>query len=545
MTETVYITGHKNPDTDSVCSAIAYAELKKRLGVAAIPVRIGNLNRETEFVLDYFGVEAPDYLDTVRTQVADLNIDLVGPVTADISIKTAWSIMQKLNIKVLPVADEEGRLVGIIALSDITGCYMDTFESNVFAASDTPLRNITETLNAKLLTGGDEDLRFAGKVVIAAMSPESMDPFIEKGDIVITGDRTDAQLKALESGASCLILTCGGSIDDRVLALAQKNGTVLMETRYDTFITARLINQSIPIGYVMTKDDLVYFNLNDFTDTIKDRMLQTRYRSYPVVDNDNIVKGFISRFHLISQNRKKIILLDHNEKIQTIDGIEQADILEIIDHHRIGDIQTGNPIYFKNDAVGSTATLIANMYFENGITPPKRIAGILCAAVVSDTMKFKSPTNTYLDETTASKLAAIADINIDEFAAAMFDAGSTLEGMSPKEILYYDFKDYNLNKLKVGIGQKNLSDARGFEKLKMSLVEQMREVQEKNRYNLLLLLLTDIKKEGSYVIFVGNIPALTAKLFDTEEQSGSVFLKGVVSRKKQVVPLITEAIQSL
>lgn len=543
MNELIYITGHKNPDTDSICSAIAYAELKKRHAIAAVPIRIGDINKETEFVLKYFGVEEPEYRETVRTQVSDLNMDIINPVSEDISIKAAWSIMQKNNIKVLPVADINGKLLGIITLSDITSSYLDALENTILSASKTPLCNVTDTLNARLVFGNEEDFKVAGKVVIAAMVPEDMEPFIEKGDIVLVGNRKDSQLKAIDIGASCIILTCGGQIDDEVLLCAQETGCIVLETNYDTFTTARLINQSIPVSYIMTTKQLVCFNIHDFIDNIKDKMLKTRYRSYPVVDDKGNIKGFISRYHLISQRRKKIILLDHNEKAQTIDGIEQADILEIIDHHRIGDIQTGYPIYFKNDAVGSTSTLIANMYFENGLNPSKSIAGILCAAIISDTMKFKSPTSTYADELAANKLAKIADLNIEEFAAALYKASASLEGMSPQTILDYDFKDFVFNKYKIGIGQISSSDSEAFKKVKDGLLTHMRAVQENKGYRLILLMVTDIVNEGSEVLFVGDDSSLIEKAFNIKGDGNSAYLKGVVSRKMQVIPILSSTIQ--
>lgn len=543
MNEQIYITGHKNPDTDSICSAIAYAELKRRHAIPAVPIRIGELNRETEFVLKYFGVEAPEYRDTVRTQVSDLHMDIINPVSEDISIKAAWSIMQKHNVKVLPVADVDGKLLGIITLTDITSSYLDAMENNILSASKTPLRNITDTLNARLICGSEEDFKSCGKVVIAAMVPEDMQPFLEKGDIVLAGNRKDSQLKAVEAGVSCIILTCGGQIFEEVLELAGEKGCILLETGYDTFTAARLINQSIPVSYIMTRNQLVCFNMNDFIDNIKDKMLSTRYRSYPVIDDEGHIKGFISRYHLISQRRKKIILLDHNERSQTIDGIDQADILEIIDHHRIGDIQTGYPIYFKNDAVGSTSTLIANMYFENGMNPSKSIAGLLCAAIISDTMKFKSPTSTYSDELLANKLAKIANINIDEFAASLFNASASLHGMSPETILGYDFKDFVIQKHKIGIGQINSNDSAGIKRIKNSLLEHMQGVQENKGYKLVLLMITDIINEGSEVLFVGDDASLVEKAFNIKSNESSAFLKGVVSRKKQVIPLLSSAIQ--
>ncbi len=543
MNELIYITGHKNPDTDSVCSAIAYAELKKRHSIDAVPIRIGDINKETEFVLKYFGVEVPEYRETVRTQVSDLNMDIINPVSEDISVKAAWSIMQKNNIKVLPVADINGKLLGVITLTDITTSYLDAMDNSILAASNTPLGNIIDTLNARLICGDEDKFKANGKVVVAAMTADEMEPFVEKGDIVILGNRKDSQIKAIEIGVSCMILTCGCQISEDVVQLAKEKECIVLETAYDTLMAARFINQSIPVSHIMTKKQLVCFNLHDFTENIKDKMLKTRYRSYPVVDDNGVVKGFVSRYHLISQRKKKVILLDHNEKSQTIDGIEQADILEIIDHHRIGDIQTNYPIYFKNDAVGSTATLIANMYFENGLNPSKSIAGILCAAIISDTLQFKSPTSTYADELAASKLAKIADIHLEEFATALYKASASLEGMSPQTILDYDFKDFVFNKYKIGIGQINSSDSEAFKKVKDSLLVHMKAVKENKGYRLVLLMVTDIINEGSEILFVGDDGALIEKAFNIKGNEGCAFLKGVVSRKKQIIPILSSTIQ--
>jgi len=542
MTELIYIIGHKNPDTDSICASIAYAELKNRLGISAVPVRIGQLNRETEFVLGYFKVDIPVYLGSVKTQVSDLDIDEISPVSADISIKAAWSIMQKNNVKVLPVTCENGRLLGIITLSDITECYMNALENNILSAGNTPLQNIIDTLKARLITGSDDDFASSGKVVIAAMEPDSLDPFIDKGDIVFVGNRKDAQVKAVEIGASLIILTCGAKMDSDVLEMTKRGKSIVMETSYDTFTAARLINQSIPIGLIMTQKNMVFFQINDYIDSIKESMLKTRYRSYPVVDDNGYIKGFISRYHLISKKRKKVVLLDHNEKSQTINGIEQAEILEIVDHHRLGDIQTGYPVYFRNELVGSTSTLIATMYFENGIKPPKKIAGILCAAILSDTIKFKSPTNTYADIAMASKLAKIAEIELDEFAAQMFRAGSALDGMSPREILGNDFKDYVINNNKIGIGQIISIDPQNFQELETSLLEYMNDHLVGNGYRLLLLMVTDVVNEGSYILYAGDNGELISKAFGVESHESSVYLNGVVSRKKQVVPLLANVI---
>jgi len=539
----MYIIGHKNPDTDSICSVIAYAELKKKTGFNAIPARLGEINRETKFVLDYFGIRAPEYLSNVKTQVSDLDIDIINPVSADISIKTAWTIMKKNNVKVLPVIDENDRLIGIVTLSDITNKYMDTLETNIISSSNTPLRNIVETLNAKLICGIQENFITSGKVVVAAMTPDEMEPFVDKGDIVLVGNRKDSQFKAIELGAACIIITCNGQIDKDILDYAEKNRCIAIATPCDTFTTARLINQSIPVGFIMTTENIISFNIDDFVDDIKDKMLQTRYRSYPVVDNSNRVKGFVARYHLISQRRKKVVLLDHNEKAQTVEGIEQAEILEVVDHHRIGDIQTGNPIYFKNEPVGSTSTIVANLYFENGVKPPRQIAGILCAAIISDTMKFKSPTSTYTDIATAEKLAEMANINIDSFAYSMFKEGSSLHGKTPKDILYHDFKDFNLGKYKIGIGQINTVDREGLKEISKELLEYMNEVSKTANYNLLMLLITDILDEGSEVLCAGKDRNVAAKAFNVQAEGSSFYLPGVVSRKKQIIPHLANAVE--
>lgn len=546
MNEIVYISGHKNPDTDSICSCIAYAELKKKLGVHAVPVRIGSINRETEFVLKYFDAEEPVYLKTVKTQVSDLNIDLINPVSKDISIQTAWHIMQMNNRRILPVADENGKLLGIITLSDITKNYMDTLESNILSSSGTPLRNIMETLKANLAAGSEKGFHLTGKVVIAAMVPKNMDPFLEKGDIVLIGDRKESQIRVIKAGVSCLILTCGGKADKEVLDLAGEHNCIVLETNYDTFSAARLIDQSIPIGYIMTKKDLVCFSMTDFIDSIRDQMIQTRYRSYPVIDENGFIKGFISRYHLISPRKKKVILLDHNERSQTVDGIDEAEVLEIIDHHRIGDIQTGSPIYFKNDTVGSTATLVASMYFENGIMPAKKIAGLMYSAIISDTLNLRSPTSTNLDRKMASRLAEIAEIDTEHFVEQMFQAGSVLSEMSPEQIINYDFKDYTFGKYKIGIGQVNSGNSSDAEHVQEKLLDYMKQARQKSGYSLLLLMITDIVRNGSLILFAGDTAALPRTAFGrADAPDGAVFVDDVVSRKKQVVPLISDAVRSL
>lgn len=538
MNTKIYILGHKNPDTDSICSAISYAELKRKLGFNACAGRLGEPNQETEFVLKYFDVELPELVDTVKKQVCDLDLDVVPSLSPEIPVKTTWNIMQKVNLKSLPVVDDNERLIGIVTLLDITEKYMDATNNNIISASKTPLQNIADTLNAKIVSGGPSDFKTTGKVLVAAAEVSQLDAFIEKGDIVIAGERPDTVLKALELGANCLIITCSHEVEESLIEKAKEYGCILMTTQADTFTTARLINQSIPVGYLMTTNEIIKFGFDDFVDEVKETMMETRFRSYPVVDNNNKVRGFISRYHVISQNKKKVILVDHNEISQTVQGIEEADILEIIDHHRLGDIQTRKPILFKNEPVGCTSTIIANMYFDSGIIPSKKMAGLMCSAILSDTLKFKSPTCTYLDQVTAEKLAKIAGIEIDSYSLRLFKEGSALKGKTPREILCKDFKEFELNKNRIGIGQVYTIDIESVEEIRDSILSFMSSYCSDGNYDLILLLVTDIINQGSEVFFVGDLKEIVRKAFNIQTKENSVYLPGVVSRKKQVIPNI-------
>ena len=542
MSQTIHVLGHRNPDTDSICSAIAYAELKRKLGFDATAGRLGEANQETTFVLDYFQMELPELIETVKKQVSDLSMDIVPSLSPEIPIKTTWNIMKKNNQKSLPVVDEFEHLIGLVTLSDITEKYMDALDNNIIAASRTPLQNIADTIAARIVCGGPEDYQTTGRVLILAAEPSQLDAFIIKGDIVIAGNRQDSIIKAMALGANCIIMTCCNEVDPSIIAEAKKYGCILMSTNADTFTTARLINQSIPIGYVMTTGKIVKFSIDDFVDEVKETMMSTRFRSYPVVDDNNMVKGFISRYHVISQNRKKVILVDHNEMSQTVPGIEEAEILEIIDHHRLGDIQTEKPIVFKNEPVGCTSTIVANLYFDSGIRPSTKMAGLMCSAILSDTLKFHSPTCTYVDRVTAEKLAEIAGINIDDYAMQMFKAGSTLKGKTPREILCKDFKVLELNKGRVGIGQVYSIDIESVAGIRESILSFMTSYCQDGGYDLILLLVTDILNQGSEVFFVGDLKEIVGKAFNVPTEENSVYLPGVVSRKKQIIPNIANAL---
>lgn len=542
MKDLIYISGHKNPDTDSICSAIAYADFKNKIGnIPAIPVRLGELSRETQFALDYFGIKTPEFIETVRTQIQDLDIDTVPPINPDITLKMAWSIMSKNNIKTLPVVDNSERLVGLASVSNITSNYMDIWDNNLLSRSGVKLEHIIETLSAECIYVAQNDQKFSGKIVVTAMKPDSACELVEEGDVVICGDREDAQKIILDKKASLMIITGKHVVREEILENAKEVGCSIIMTPYDTFTAARLIPQSVPVSYVMTKDNLLVFNPIDLVDDVKETMLKTRYRSYPVVNDDNKVIGSISRYHLISKNKKKVILVDHNERSQSIPGLEDAELLEVIDHHRIGDIQTGNPIYFRNEAVGCTATIVASIFFENGIRPSKNIAGILCAAIISDTLLFKSPTSTSMDKIMLKRLSEIANIDAEKFAQEMFKAGTSLQGKTIEEIFNQDFKVFKIGSLKVGVGQVNTMDTEGFAKMKDDMINYMEKKEQEENFNLLVLLVTDLLKEGSDFLVVGNEKYLINKAFNVQLEGNSVYVPGIMSRKKQVIPPLTAA----
>ncbi len=539
MKETVYILGHKNPDSDSICAALGYAEYKNGNGnVNAIPVRLGEINRETKFILDYFGIEEPMYLETVRLSVSDLDFDKIAPVSLEISLGMALELMKKNNLNSLPVIDENEQLLGIVTISDIIGSYIDIWDNSILGKSGTTLDNIIDTLSARIVTMPDDIRPFMGKVLILAMEPNTAREYIEENDIVLCGNRRDVQEIAINSNISLMIVTGNTIVDEDIIKLAEENRVTIISTPHDTFTASRLITQSVPIKEVMTSENIVKFSLDDLVDNVREHMSQTRYRSYPVVDHNNRVVGLISRYHLISSTKKKVILVDHNERSQSVDGLEECEILEIIDHHRVADVFTGNPIYFRNEPVGSTSTIIASIMFENGRRPSKKIAGVLAAAIISDTLLLRSPTSTNTDKIMLDRLARIANLNINEFAKEMFKAGTSLAGRTPQELLQQDFKIFTIDEEKLGIAQVYTMDPDSLKDMKADLISLMEERATNNGYSAFMLMLTDIFNEASEIVVVGDNKELVAQAFGKTLINNSFYAPGILSRKKQVVPPI-------
>lgn len=540
------VIGHRNPDTDSICSAICYANLKQAVtGEEYMPARAGHVNGETQFVLDYFGAEEPQLVEDVRTQVRDIEIRKTKGVADNISLKRAWNIMQENNVVTIPSVREDGTLEGLITVGDITKTYMNIYDSSILSKANTQYSNIIETLEAELIIGSAEAYFDQGKVLIAAANPDLMEFYIEPHDLVILGNRYESQLCAIEMGADCIIVCEGAAVSMTIKKIAQERGCTIIATTYDTYTAARLINQSMPISYFMTREHLITFNSDDYIDEIREVMASKRHRDFPILDKDGRYLGMISRRNLLGAKGKQVILVDHNEKNQAVAGIENAEILEIIDHHRLGTIQTMSPVFFRNQPLGCTATIIYQMYQEAGIKVEPKIAGLLCSAIVSDTLLFRSPTCTPVDEMAARALADIAGIDIEKYAMEMFSAGSNLKDKSDEEIFYQDFKRFTSGKVTIGVGQITSLNGEELDKLKGRMEAFMEKALENNGLDMIFFMLTNILTETTDLICEGQgALQLAGKAFHQDiellEEEGLkepvLRLPGVVSRKKQLIP---------
>lgn len=541
MSDLVYVSGHRNPDTDSICSAIAYSYLLNATNkYNAVPVRLGEVNRETEYVLKRFGVEHPVLLKTVKQKVEDLNYDKVTVFSKDLTLKTAWFLLKQQNLKSAPILDEHGQLLGLLSTSNIIEGYMDQWDSEVLKKAKTPVENVIDTLEANVIYLNESLKVVEGDIHIAAMSGSEAKKRIHENDVVIVGgDRSDDLEELISVKPSLIVLTGSLTADENVVKKCEEQGISIISTPFNTYQTSQQIVQAIPVEYVMIKGDIKTFSTDDTLDYMKEVMSETRYRGYPVIDLNNRCVGSISRFALLKGLRKKVILVDHNERGQSIPGIEEADILEIVDHHRVADIQTVGPLLFRGEPLGSTATIVTKIFDELDVEMPSHIAGLLLGAVVSDTLLFKSPTCTPVDTKIAKKLAEIAGVDIQEFAMEMFKAGTSLVGKTVDEIFNQDFKKFSFDNLQVGVAQVNSMDIEGFLPYKKDMLDYMNKFAEDNNLEFTLLLLTDIINANSEIFVGGPRPELVEKAFNVQLTECQGTLAGVISRKKQVVPAIT------
>ena len=547
------VLGHRNPDTDSICSAICYAGFKHQLtGENYEPCRAGNVSPETQYVLDYFNLKAPRLVENVKTQVKDIEIRKTKGVSRGISLKNAWGLMQENNVVTLPCVTEEGLLEGVITIGDITKSYMNLYDSSIISKACTKYANILDTLEGSMVVGDSETYFNQGKVLIAAANPDLMENYIEKHDLVILGNRYESQLCAIEMEAGCIIVCEGAGVSLTIRKLAQERGCAVITTPYDTYTTARLINQSMPISYFMTKENIIEFSEEDYLDDIREIMASKRHRDFPVLDSDGKYIGMISRRNLLGAKGKSIILVDHNEKSQAVEGMESADIREIIDHHRLGTVETMSPVFFRNQPLGCTATIIYQMYQENHMEIDKTTAGLLCSAIISDTLLFRSPTCTAVDKAAGLALAQIAGLDIEKYAIDMFSAGSNLKGKSDGDIFYQDFKRFTVGNSVFGIGQITSLNAVELKDLRSRMSVYTEKEREQHEIDMMFFMLTNILTESTDLICTGQgAEQLITTAFhvadeDVENvsaQTGIVKLPGVVSRKKQLAPQIMMALQ--
>lgn len=543
----IFVIGHKNPDTDSICSAIAYADIKNRTSQVKyyIPKRAGQINEETEYVLNRFGVEPPGYLPNVGTQVKDMDIRESPDVDKSFSLKNAWDIMQKNGIVSLPIRNKDGILEGIVTIGDIAKIYMDTTDNYLLSRARTQYKRIAETVEGIVLVGNEHGYFIEGKVLISASHPDMMKEYIEENDLIIMGNREEDHLQAIEQNVSCIIVCMGSEVSEKVLKLAEERDIVIIMSPFDTFTVARLINQSIPVKYVMKEDNLVTFHTEDFTDDIQEVMVKTRHRAFPVINKRGKCIGTISRRNFMDMHKKQVILVDHNEVGQAVDNIDKAEILEIIDHHKLGSLETMKPVMFRNHPVGCTATILYEIYGEQKLEISPKIAGLLCAAIISDTLMFRSPTCTLRDKMAAGALALIAGIDIEKFAKEMFSAGSNLKNKTPEEIFFQDYKKFIAEgDVIFGVGQISSMDAEELESIKERLLPFIKTECGRHEIPIIYFMLTNIIEESTELLYYGeNSEELATMAFHKNPENGAYHLKGVVSRKKQLIPNLMEAAQ--
>lgn len=551
----VWIVGHKHPDTDSICAAIAYADFKNRMEgrepaskkhrTVYVAKRAGYVNAETAFVLKHFHVKAPEMVATAGTQIKDITIRKTEGVSSNISMKKAWELMKILKVVTLPVVNSRNKLEGLIVTGDIAKSYMDVYDNAILSIARTQYKNIIETLGGKILTGNEHGYFVKGKVVVGAGTPDVLASCVEPDDLVIIGDQDEGQMECIEANCSCMIVTNNLEVSQEVLDAAENRDIVVISTPYDMFTSARLINQSMPIKYFMTKSDIIHFHMDDYVDEVRDAVGRIRHRDFPILDENQNYVGMFSRRNLLNAQKKQVILVDHNEKSQAIAHIEEAEILEIIDHHRLGSLETMAPVYFRNQPLGCTSTIIYQMYQEKEIDIQPEIAGLLCAAILSDTLMFRSPTCTWQDKDAAVKLAKIAGVEVTDFALKMFEAGSDFGSKTEQEILNQDFKIFHSGEVTFGVAQVSGMSQPELDKVKERIMPELPAMLGEKKLDMVFVMLTDILHESTTLIYEGeDASALMRDAYSDDSKEG-VLLKGVVSRKKQLIPTLMNALAEM
>ena len=540
----IYVIGHRNPDTDSICSAIGYAHLKQSLGVNAVAARAGKINKETKFALEYFHVEQPLLIPDLYPRVKDIAMDCKIVVRQHDTLRHLGEVLRHNDLRSIPVTDSQGILVGIVSVSDLAKRYFQELGMTNLSDMRVRYRDIIHATDSNVLVSGEEGETIKGQIRIAAGSVHTIKKLVKQNDIVLIGDRKeDIVLACIDQGISCLIVTGDGRIPAEAIEEAEKRGIFVLSTPYDTYTVARLINQCVPIRRIM-HDNPICFKPLDLLSDIKGTMEETNFRNYPVLENGRIV-GLVSRDRLVVSEPVRVILVDHNERNQAVEGIEDAKIVEIIDHHRFGGISTSEPIYTHAEPVGCTATIVSNMHWQNDIDIPPSIAGLLLSAIISDTVLFKSPTCTPADKKAAERLAEIANVNLNTYGLDMLKAGSSVGNMTPMEIVRNDLKEFTIGTYRVIVSQTSVMGTKEIMEKEDELIAAMKSICESEGFDMSLVMITDILEEATYLLFTGSRRTLIGEAFRKDTSGTHLYLPGVMSRKKQIIPPLSEAVKRI
>ncbi|MBP3398584.1 MAG: putative manganese-dependent inorganic diphosphatase [Erysipelotrichaceae bacterium] len=543
MSEKIYVVGHKNPDTDSICSAITYAHLKQLQGVNAIACRLGPLNEETKFVLNQFGIENPLLLKDARCQLKDIEMDIPTLVHEDCSLKDAWDNMFVMKNKVLCVVNDIGALSGMVSVSNLVKPRLMSDEEVEELMKLAKVDTIARTIDGEIIVE-NPDYHCNGKVYVVTLSSEKQNSFEFKDAICILSDGEDKQRQLIEMGAAMMVITCNQWVSEEICDFAKEKGCVIVKTSNDTMKVAKTIQESFPIVTLMTRD-LVTYKETEYVDDVSKKITNTRYRSYPVLRETGELAGAISRWHLLNYKKKKFILVDHSSKVQAINYIDDAEIEEIIDHHHIGNIETSRPIYFRNQRCGCTCTIIYQLYKEHGVVPSREMAGLMLSAILSDTLKFKSRTTTQLDIDTAHRLAELAEVDLDQYAMDMLSASVALKDATPTQILNRDLKTYEIGKYKIGIGQTNYRNMEDIQSILPVFKENMTLERRAKEYDLLIMMFTHVMAEGTMFVFSGKLSHVMQDIMKTSFNDRSGYDPDIISRKQQLVPMLSEILKKM
>ena len=531
----IYVTGHRNPDTDSIVSAMAYAQLRNALGDREyVAARLGRISDETQLVLDRYGFEPPVLIHDLKTQVSDLSFDTPPALNKAVTVDRAWQLLHREETTVaLPVVEDDGTLYGMLSTNTIAGHDMRSVLHPEI--EDVPVFNLVSALEGSIVLDGETPTNsVSGRVTIALPTGGEEAVRLTEDTLLICGHQPDIIMEALKARVACVVV-CQASVPEEVRQVHAD--TLVISTPHEPYRAARMIFQAVPVWRVCRVTNLCPARLTDYVDDVRQMAQDNKHRAFPVVDEAGKVVGTLSRIHLLKPRRKRVVLVDHNELSQSVPGLEQAEIIAIIDHHRLADVQTGSPVYMRNEPVGSTATIVASMFMERGLMPTTRMAGLLTCAIISDTLMFKSPTCTERDRQTAERMASIAHESIDALGRMIFSA-STSDDKSAEDILFQDYKEFMLSGHTLGVGQVVTLDSERVLRRADEFLAAMATRREESHLDMLLFMITDMLQEGTHLLFLGP-PEVIAQAFNVRPEDSRAFLPHILSRKKQVIPSLS------